>query len=164
MPQRQQNPVNLKGACLLRLMQFSEHLSGFPVGRTWLPSSFSCSRADPTSFQGSKGRDALEYWNAFVQRFFSQKGIFRHQILVRDGDDQAQEKQYEIAFPALPRYFHTHFDSGVRNMQLIMDKGTTDRALPGDCHVIENNKASLVYWFEGGSHVSLAFTLSLLRC
>lgn len=39
-------------------------------------------------------------------------------------------------------------------MQLIMDKGTTDRALPNDCHVIENNRASLVYWFDGGSHVS----------
>jgi len=39
-------------------------------------------------------------------------------------------------------------------MQLIMNKGTTDRPLPNDCHFIENHKTSLVYWFENGSHVS----------
>jgi hypothetical protein len=87
-----------------------------------------------------------------VQRFFSQKGIFRHTVHIREGEEQA-EKQYEITYPALARYFHTHFDSGVTNMQLIMDKGTTDRPMPGDCHFIENTKASLVYWFEEGSHV-----------
>lgn len=47
-------------------------------------------------------------------------------------------------------------------MQLIMDKGTTDRPLPGDCHCIENSKASLVYWFETGSHVG--FTLLMHMC
>jgi hypothetical protein len=97
----------------------------------------------------------LDYWNRFVQHFFSQKGIFRHTILVgRDGEDQGQEKQYEIAYPALARYFHTHFESGVKHMQLVLDKGTTERPLPNDCHLIENHKSSLVYWFEDNSHVS----------
>jgi hypothetical protein len=104
--------------------------------------------------QGSEGKDDLDYWNRFVQQFFSQKGIFRHTILMRDGEDHAQEKHYEIAYPALARYFHTHFESGVKKMQLVLDKGTTERALPNDCYVIENPKASLVYWFDGGSHVS----------
>lgn len=39
-------------------------------------------------------------------------------------------------------------------MQLVLDKGITDRPLQGDGHCIENAKASLVYWFETGSHVS----------
>lgn len=39
-------------------------------------------------------------------------------------------------------------------MQLIMDKGTTDKTMPNDCHMIWNDKASLVYWFEDGAHVS----------
>lgn len=111
-------------------MQFSEYLSGFP---------------------GAKDQDDLSYWNDFVQRFFNPKGVFRHTLLDHS-DGGKQEKQYEIAYPALPRYFHTHYDSGVKNMQLILDKGTMDRPLPGDCHFIENNKASLIYWFEN-SHL-----------
>ena len=103
--------------------------------------------------KGSKGNEEdRSYWNNFVQLFFSQKGILRHAILIRDKENH-QEKQYEIAYPALARYFHTHFDSGVKTMQLIMEKGTTDRPLPGDCHWIECTKASLVYWFDNGSHV-----------
>jgi hypothetical protein len=39
-------------------------------------------------------------------------------------------------------------------MQLVMDKGTTDRTMPNDCHMIWNDKASLIYWFEDGAHVS----------
>jgi hypothetical protein len=42
-------------------------------------------------------------------------------------------------------------------MQLIMDKGTTDRTMPNDCHMVWNDKASLVYWFEDGAHVSHVF-------
>ncbi|KAJ4228192.1 hypothetical protein NW759_004272 [Fusarium solani] len=137
MLQQQQRRDNMKGQCLLKLMQFSEHLSGYP---------------------GSKGRDDLSYWNAFVARFFSQNGVFRHSLHITDAEDTT-DKQYEIAYPAIARYFHTHFGSGVKNMQLIMDKGVTDRPLPGDCHCIENSKASLVYWFETGSHLVASGTL-----
>lgn len=136
--QQKREGANLKGVCLLKLMQFNEHLSGFP---------------------GSNSKDDdLSYWNDFVQRFFSLKGIFRHATLFREGESQSQ-KQYEIPYPALPRYFHTHFESGVKTMQLTMDKGTTDRSLPNDCHLIENQKASLVYWYENGSHVVATGTL-----
>ncbi|KAJ4997134.1 Transcriptional activator ptaB [Colletotrichum sp. SAR 10_66] len=128
---QQQRREGMKGHCLLKLMQFSEHLSGFT---------------------GSKGKDDLTYWNMFVNQFFSTKGVFRHSVHITDIEDQA-DKQYEITYPALPRYFHTHFDSGVKNMQLIMEKGTTDRPLPGDGHWIENTKSSLVYWFDNGSHL-----------
>lgn len=91
----------------------------------------------------------------FVHQFFSHRGVFRLAMHVMDGEE-GNDKQYEISFAALPRYFHTNFDSGVKNMQLIMDKGTVDKPLPGDCHYIENGKASIVYWFEGGSHVSIS--------
>lgn len=113
--------------------------------------------ADSTMLQGSKGRDDLEYWNNFVKRFFSQKGVLKQSILIKDGEDQAHQKHYEIAYPAIARYFHTHFDSGVKSMQLVLDKGTTERGLPNECHMVMNDKASLVYWFEGGSHVSQTF-------
>lgn len=88
-----------------------------------------------------------------MSRFFSVNGVFRHTLHISDADETT-DKQYEITFPAIARYFHTNFASGVKNMQLVMNKGTTDRPLPGDCHFIENTQASLVYWFETGSHVS----------
>ncbi|KAK4644488.1 hypothetical protein QC761_305240 [Podospora bellae-mahoneyi] len=129
--QQKRNGMELKGQCLLKLMQFSEHLSGFP---------------------GPKGSDDLSYWEDFVKMFFSQKGVFKHTLLERTAEGPV-EKPYEIQYPALPRYFHSHFDSGVKTMQLIMAKGTTDRALPNDCHFIENTKASLIYRFDQNCHV-----------
>jgi hypothetical protein len=121
--------MNMKGMFLLKLMQFSEHLSGF-----------------------NKGKDDLSYWANFVQQFFSHKGIFRHSLLCKEGETQT-EKQYELSYPSLARYFYTHFESNVKTIQLVLDKGITDRPLPNDCHFIENNKASLVYWFDSGSHL-----------
>ena len=109
----------------------------------------------------------MSYWHEVVHRFFNPRAVFRQSIR-NEGDDA--EKQYEILFPALARYFHTHFESGIKSMQLVLDKGTADRGLHGDYHAIENGKASLVYWFEGGSHVSFpclclpSFLLSLIFC
>lgn len=87
-----------------------------------------------------------------MARFFSPIGVFRHSLHITD-TEETTDKQYEIAYPAIARYFHTHFGSGVKSMQLVLDKGLVDRALPGDCLWIESSKASFVYWFESGSHV-----------
>ncbi|PCD28233.1 hypothetical protein FGRA07_03372 [Fusarium graminearum] len=118
----------------------------------------STATAEGDGFPGSKGRDDLSYWHNFAMRFFSQNGVFRHSLHITDAEDTT-DKQYEIAYPAIARYFHTHFGSGVKSIQLVMDKGTTDRPLPGDCHCIENAKSSLVYWYETGSHLVASGTL-----
>ena len=127
----------LKKECLLKLVQFGERLS---------------------SFQGSKGKDDLGFWTDFVRRFFTASGVFRHTIHVMDGEE-GHDKQYEIGSSALPRYFHTHFESGVKTMQLVLDRQTADRPLPGDSFFVENQNASFVYWFEGGSHVVASGTV-----
>ena len=93
----------------------------------------------------------MSYWQEFVNRFFSQKGVFRFQVHIVDGEET--DKQYEIAFPALARYFHTYFESGVKSMQFVVDKGTTERPLPDNSHWIENHKSSFVYWFDSGLHL-----------
>ncbi|KAK1754328.1 LIM-domain binding protein-domain-containing protein [Echria macrotheca] len=126
--------VNTRGLCMLKLIQFAEQLSGFP---------------------GSKSKDDLAYWNNFVHQFFSPRGLFRLTILVKEGGENRQDldKQYELAVPALPRYFHTHFESGIKSIQLNLDKCTIDKPLPHDCYYMEYHKASLVYWFETGSHL-----------
>ena len=98
----------------------------------------------------------LSYWVEFVARFFSPAGTLRHtlQVTAATRDLPVGERPYDISYAALPRYFYTHFDSGVKSMQLVLNKGTRDKPLPNDCHLIETNHASFVYWFETGSHVS----------
>lgn len=85
-----------------------------------------------------------------METFFSPTGVLRHSVWIID---EQTTKQYEITFPALARYFCTHFESGVKNMQLIMEKGT-EKELPGHCNYISSEKSSFIYWFENGSQVS----------
>lgn len=153
--QRQRQAAeNLRGQCMLKLVQFGEQLSSYPVGaapessNSWFGESVTL-----TDQQGTKTKDDLSYWNAFVERFFAPEGVFRHALHTTD-TGEPEMKQYEITFPAIARYFHTHFGSGVRQMQLVLDKSTIDRSMPQEGHLIENPRASLVYWFETGSHVS----------
>ncbi|OTA90065.1 hypothetical protein M434DRAFT_78503 [Hypoxylon sp. CO27-5] len=138
--QQQHKNDGLKGHCLLKLLQFGEHLSGYP---------------------GSRTKDDLTYWNNFVTQFFSPRGVFRLSLFYVGTDPTNEEhadKQHEITQPALARYFHTHFESGVRRINLTFEKGITDRPLPNGCHFIENQKASLTYWFDN-SHVVATGTL-----
>jgi len=106
--------------------------------------------------QGAKGKDDLHYWENFVKNFFAENGVFRYTIPNTDENDDQMEKLYEITFPALPRYFYTHFESGVKTVQLFLDKDISDRVFPDNTgrHEMENKKASMVYWFDSGSHVS----------
>lgn len=104
----------------------------------------------------------MTYWHHFVERFFSHRGVFRLSLPVTGNDPSGEEhgadKQYEIVQPALARYFHTHFQSGISQIQLTFERGTIDRQLSNGCHFLENPKASLIYWFAN-SHVSIC-TLS----
>ncbi|KAH7311717.1 LIM-domain binding protein-domain-containing protein [Stachybotrys elegans] len=131
--QQQQRREGMKSPSLLKLLQFAESLSNYP---------------------GAKTKDDLSYWNLFVNRFFSPNGVFRHTLYVSDAkDNTGNTKQYEIAYPAIARYLHTHFSSGVKSMQLVLDKGLIDKALPGEYHLIEYSRATMLYWYETGSHV-----------
>lgn len=132
--QQQRQGEKIKGQCLMKLMQFGDHLS---------------------NFGGTKQRDDLNYWLTFVDRFFSPKGVLRHSVWLVD---ETSNKQYEITFPALARYFHTHFESGIKNMQMIMERGS-EKELPNNGHYIESQKSSFVYWFDNGSQLVANGTL-----
>ena len=96
-----------------------------------------------------------------MRTFFSPKGVFRHWVHINEGEEKEKtDKQYEIAFPALARYFQTYFDNGVKTMQFVMDKGTTERPMPNGFS-IENSRSSFVYWFENGLHVGFPCSLFL---
>lgn len=134
MMQQRQGEMLKKGQCLMKLVQFGDHLS---------------------NFGGSKQKDDLTYWLNFVDRFFSPKGVLRHSVFILDENNN---KQYEITYPALPRYFHTHFESGIKNIQMIMERGS-ERELPNNGHYIESQKSSFVYWFDNGSQLVASGTL-----
>jgi hypothetical protein len=146
-----------KGQCLMRLMLFGDHLSTFSTYSKPLQ-AYMASGAQRLAAQSTKQRDDLNYWLGFVDRFFSPKGVLRHSVFVTG---ENINKQYEITFPALARYFHTHFESGVTSMQMIMEKGS-EKELPNNGHYIESQKSSFVYWFDNGSQVCpLRMTITL---
>ncbi|KAH6682760.1 LIM-domain binding protein-domain-containing protein [Halenospora varia] len=132
--QQRQTGEKFRGQCLLRLSLFADHLS---------------------NFGGSKHKDDLSYWLSFVDRFFSSKGVLRHSVWMMD---ENSNKQYEITFPGIARYFHTHFESGIKTMQLIVQRGS-EKDLPNNGHYIESPKASFVYWFDNGSQLIANGTL-----
>ncbi len=136
-----QRREHIKAQCLMRLSQLSEQLSGYP---------------------GARSRDDLSYWNELVGRFFSRAANFRHTLHASAEGEDTGPRQYDITFPAIARYFHTHFGSGVKSMQLTLGQGTVDRPVGGDSYLIENPKASLIYWFETGSHLVSSGSLRVL--
>ncbi|RKF84007.1 Transcriptional activator ptaB [Golovinomyces cichoracearum] len=152
--QLQRHGERLKGQCLMKLMLFADHLSSF-TSSTNSSESYMTNPSQRLAAQGAKQRDDLNYWSTFVEHFFSPRGVLRHSVWVMD---EKSNKQYEITFPALPRYFHTHFESGIKGIQMILEKGT-EKELPNNNHYIESQKSSFVYWFEGGAQLVASGTI-----
>ena len=91
----------------------------------------------------------MTYWADFVETFFSPVGALNHCVLMVEED---KPKQFEITFPALARYFYTHFEGGISRMQLVVERGVEKR-VPGDGSYIESKNSSFIYQFENGSQV-----------
>lgn len=72
-----------------------------------------------------------------------------------------ETKQFEITTQVLARYYFTLFESGVRNVQIMLEN-TRETVLPNQGHIVDSPKASFIYWFENGCHVGLSN--SLLAC
>ena len=137
---------------MMRLFLLGDHLSGFTAASKPLQ-TYLANEPNPVIAQRMKQRVDNEYWMIFVDRFFSTKGVLRHSVWIVD---ETSNKQYEIPYPALARYFFTHFESGVRNMQLMIEKGS-EKELPNSAHFVESQKSSFIYWFENGSQVCPTF-------
>lgn len=103
--------------------------------------------------QEAKQRDDLKFWSNFVGQFFSPTAKFHHSIMIFENKAHS-DKKYEITYSALPRYFHTHFESGIHHMQLIMEKPIERELTAQGQYHVESKKASFIYWFEGGSQVN----------
>lgn len=109
--------------------------------------------------QDARERD-INHWSEFVNRFFSQKGIYRTNLLHKKQDEENTDRQVEMVAAALPHYFNA---SGAKKIELQLGQGTTHKPIPGlfgDNYYIENQNASLTMWFPD-SHVCYSYILTL---
>lgn len=66
---------------------------------------------------------------------------------------QAGSKQFEILTPALPRYYWTQFESGVKHIQMIVENAQ-ERDISNGGQIVESSKTYFIYWFVNGCQVS----------
>ena len=106
---------------------------------------------DTNHFQGrpETGTD-LGQWTTFVSRFYAPGGVLRQGVY----NPQAGSKQFEIATPALARYYHTQCTSGICHIQMVVD-GARERDSPSGVHIVESSRTCFIYWFTNGTQVCM---------
>ncbi|KAL2872779.1 LIM domain-binding protein [Aspergillus lucknowensis] len=131
----QQQRIAARGQSIISLGNFAEQLSSF-VSR-------------------GEANDLL-YWQTFVDKFYSPTGVLRQGVY----NPQAGSKQFEIATPALARYYNTQFTSGIRQIQMLIE-GPRERESPngGGGHIVECPRASFIYWFTNDAQLFATGTL-----
>ncbi|KAL4938942.1 LIM-domain binding protein-domain-containing protein [Aspergillus oleicola] len=129
----QQQRMAMHGKAILQLGHFAEQLS---------------------IFQSKSEASDLAYWSNFVDKFYSPTGVLRQGVF----NSQAGAKQFEIATPALARYYFTQFTSGIRQIQMVIE-GARERESPNGGHIVECPKAYFIYWFTNDSQLFSTGTL-----
>ena len=76
--------------------------------------------------------------------------MLRQQFSSTDG--KGGKKVYELSISALPRYYWTHYNHGVQNIQMIM-AGATGKELGASGHFVESSRLSFIYWYTNGTQV-----------
>lgn len=118
------------GLAVLRLHQFASHLSGFnPHSQT----------------------NDINHWRKFVAEFYSPGGVMRQSLFHRQKNES---KQFEITTNLLARYYFTLFESGIRNVQMLVES-PREKPLQNNGALVESFKTSFIYWFDDDCHVSL---------
>ncbi|KAJ5105792.1 Transcriptional activator ptaB [Penicillium alfredii] len=128
-----QQRMNRQGASILCLNSYAEHLSGF----------------------SSRGEaQDLFYWQSFVDRFYSPGGVLRQGVW----NPQVGSKQFEIATPALARYYLTQYTSGIRQIQMVVE-GARERDSANGGRIVESQRTSFIYWFTNDCQLFTSGTL-----
>jgi len=100
----------------------------------------------------SEGTNRLDItqWQKFVSDFYSPTGVMRQTLR---SSETGEEKQFEISTPVLARYYQTLFESGIKNIQLVMENAR-EREIPNtNIHVVESHRSSFIHWFPNGTHI-----------
>lgn len=91
----------------------------------------------------------LEYWLHFVDEFYSPSGVLRRGVY----SQEQGTKQFAISYPALPRYYLTEFNSGVRRIQMVIENAT-EKVFSNGTYTVEC-LVTFFYWFDNeAAHVS----------
>ncbi|KAK9473444.1 LIM-domain binding protein, partial [Dipodascopsis tothii] len=114
------------GNALLRLILYCEHMSA-----------------------GTEQQKDLDFWRKFVQEYFTEMGVLKHSVTDPVTKEQAV---YEVPNAALPRYYRTLFQEGIKRVQLIPENPREVVVNP-NVHVIDCTRTTVIYWFQNGSHV-----------
>lgn len=99
-------------------------------------------------FNAANTSNDINHWRKFVHDFYSTTGTLRQQLV---NIKQNEPKQFEIPNNLLARYYFTLFESGVQNVQLVIEQAREAVRQQGPC--VECQKATFIYWFENGIHV-----------
>ena len=98
-----------------------------------------------------KVADDFTYWQRFVEEFFSAKGVLKLAMVPTKSAPDEYGKHFEIATPALARYYYLHFSSGIQSIQMFVD-GVKEKNLNNGIHVLEAN-STFIYWSRNGHQV-----------
>ncbi|KAF9404224.1 hypothetical protein BGZ94_004305 [Podila epigama] len=92
--------------------------------------------------------ETLQYWNAFVARFFVVGGRMRFRLV---NPTTNESKIFELLTSSLPTFYHTNCESGVQDMQLLLERTV---GLPASLpYSIECPTMTLVSNYSNGSKV-----------
>ncbi|KJY00450.1 hypothetical protein TI39_contig329g00022 [Zymoseptoria brevis] len=138
--QGQQQQAAQGGMFILRLMNFSDHLSNFVT---------------------SNGKD-IAMWHNFVDRHFAADGRLVHSF-----DDNSNPgangrgKIFEVLRPTLPRYFCTYFESGASALRLHTEHAR--EVLQGNgMHLVTCQNATLSVSYPNGARLDMSGSLHVL--
>ncbi|EXJ95424.1 hypothetical protein A1O1_00545 [Capronia coronata CBS 617.96] len=125
MPEVSKPDVMMGGQCILQLIMYQDTLA-YP----------------------DRPND-LEYWEQTIARYFSPFGSIRQQLFSSKNGD----KSFQLQFPSLARYYHTHFASGVKQILLQSYDHNQSKLPNGGVHIWSSN-ASLTYVFHNDIRVT----------
>ena len=151
-----QSRMSLKPNALFSLYQFADSLSGFTVSVIFKPLEDPACIEMNTNFSQSRGESHdFMYWHRFVEQFYAPSGSLRQGVW----DAGQGRKQFEILTPALPRYYYTQFNSGIKHIQMIVE-GAKEKDMSNGGRLVESDKTSFIYWFANDCQVCLPPFLS----
>ncbi|KAJ9630216.1 hypothetical protein H2204_008577 [Knufia peltigerae] len=100
----------------------------------------------------------LDYWEHTIARYFSPLGSMRQQLF---SNKNGIDKSFQLQFPTLARYYHTHFVAGVKQILLQSFDHNQNKLPNGGVHIWSTN-ASLTYVFNNDIRVTTTGQLRVI--
>lgn len=100
----------------------------------------------------------LEYWEQTIATYFAETGSMRQQLF---SNKNGVDKSFQLQFPSLARFYHSHFASGVKQILLQSYDHNQNKLPNGGVHIWSTN-ASLTYVFANDLRVTTTGQLRVI--